>query len=241
MRSAPRGVALAPRRVAEDRVGGERAALAGRQHERERRDRRRAAPRSASAVELVEQLGDRRGGPGRRRCAAAASRPRARRRVNTTPDGLARMASKSASPASRPSPSKPARATDVGVRLRAAVRRAPQDGRGRARRRAASARACGRARPARAGRARAWRRRRRRTPRRTSARPSLGRRAQRREVVLGRPRRAPRTAGRGSPARRACPAAARAAGGGGGRRCRGKSKLKNVASHFSNCDGAGST
>ena len=101
------------------------------------------------------------------------------------------------------------------------------------RRRAGSARACGRGRSAPAGPSRGWppwprRTRRRRPP------GSAGGRPQRRQVVLRRARRAPRPAGRGSPARAA---GRRAASSTGRRRWKtlcGKSKLKNVASHFSN-------
>ena len=74
--------------------------------------------------------------------------------------------------------------------------------------------------------------------------PSPGSRRPPPAAGAGRPRsplRGLRTAERGSPVRPACPGAARGAAGGGGRRSHGKSKLKNVASHFSNCDAAGST
>ena len=65
------GVALAPGRVAEDRVGGERPALAGREHERVVGvDGRRLR---ASEVELAEQLGDGEVHAARRRCAPGAS------------------------------------------------------------------------------------------------------------------------------------------------------------------------
>ena len=47
--------------------------------------------------------------------------------------------------------------------------------------------------------------------------------------------------GGGSPARRACRAAARSSGARSWKTLRGNSSVKNVASHFSNCDEAGST
>ena len=116
--------------------------------------------------QLGEQLGDVEVhdavvGVARRRHVASRSSS-----VNTTPDGLSRMASNSRSPASGPVAE--AGAVDaVGFIWRAALGERPQRRGGRRHRAAGSGRACGTARPARPARARAWPRRRRRMPRRT--------------------------------------------------------------------------
>ena len=79
------------------------------------------------------------------------------------------------------------------------------------------------------------------TRRRTRRGPSRGGRVQPGEVVVGVARRARAPAGGGSRARAACPAAGRRSARGAGSTLSGNSSVKNVASHFSYCDAAGST
>ena len=189
--------------------------------------------------QLVEQLGDDQldapvGVPTRRHTSSDSSS------VNTTPerageDGVEQPLGRPRGPRrSRPA------ARRRGCSSRSAARRptAPPPPR---RRRAASVRACGRARPAPARRAAGRRRSRRRRRRRTAAGPRARRRPQRRQLLVGRARRPPRRGGRGSPARAAARRAPAAPGWRRWNTLRGNSKLKNVASHFSNWVGAGST
>ena len=170
-------------------------------------------------VELGQQLGH---GEVHLAVVGAQPRPGVLRLVDREhePDGLARIASNSAL-AGLEALAEAGPAHRLGVGLRAPVARRPTA-------RAAAAAPSGSvgpsvrySTPARAGRAPAARRRPRRTRRRTRPGPAAAaaRSGARSSSVTA--RRGPRTGGRGSPARAACPAAGRAAGGGGGRRSPG--------------------
>ena len=102
------GVLLAPRRIADDRVGGERPPLAGGEHERVRGigDGRRAGARARRAGPAARRGACRSGVAMRRRTSAHSST------ANTTPDSPARIASNSALAASSGVPPNPARASE---------------------------------------------------------------------------------------------------------------------------------
>ena len=105
-------VLFPPVRIAEDRVRGERAPLAGREHEGELRVRRLCF--ATRAIELVEELGD-------RELDAAVRRAHAREALFPLVDReddralTASIASKSASAASGGEPMKPARASEAAI------------------------------------------------------------------------------------------------------------------------------
>ena len=189
----------------------------------------RAAPRSSSSSSAMASC------TSRRPCAMRAHVSSTRRRVNTTPEGESRMASNSSSPGVGPLP-KPARSTARVASGHSGGPR-PTAPRRRRRRRAASARGCGRARPAPSARASAWRRRPRRTPRRTRPGPRRPPRAAAQVVVADGAERLDEAAVDLRLGQRA--GSGSTIGGAGGRRSRGNSRVKNVASHFSNCDGGG--